>query len=335
MCPWREIARNSPNHGIMQKEVWAAIGPYLPRVQSVDFSGGGEPLLQPHLLQWIGQAHAAGCETGLLTNGMLLTPDKSQALVLSGIDWICVSLDGATAKVYEQIRQGANFEKVCRNLEAIAALRKDKAPKLMINFVLMTINFHQVEEIVRLSARLGVDQINFKQCAVTRETAGRGFQLFAARETSSIRRLQKSLNRALVLAKKLKIKTVAFPFTPREKPVCDQDPRNSMFIRHDGAVAPCINLGMGGATLFLGKEVTMPTVVYGRLPQENLATLWESEVCRQYREGFEKRVLTFEKELFESFIKSALGREQAEKQAQAAMPKAPSGCSICHYLHGL
>ena len=66
MCPWREIAKKASAQGIMTAEIWEAIRPYLPQVQSVDFTGGGEPLLQPRLAEWIAQAKAVGCETGFL-----------------------------------------------------------------------------------------------------------------------------------------------------------------------------------------------------------------------------------------------------------------------------
>jgi MoaA/NifB/PqqE/SkfB family radical SAM enzyme len=141
MCPWREIAKNVENHGIMTQEIWEAIRPHLPETQSVDFTGGGEPLLQPQLLEWIREAHAAGCETGILTNGLLLTEKKAAQIIDAGLNWICFSMDGATAEIYEEIRVGSNFETVCQNLANIAALRLHKVPKTMINFVLMPMEF--------------------------------------------------------------------------------------------------------------------------------------------------------------------------------------------------
>ena len=71
MCPWREITQNPQNRGLMSDAVWAAIRPYLSEVNSVDFTGGGEPLLQPKLEEWIAEAKNAGCETGFLSNGLL------------------------------------------------------------------------------------------------------------------------------------------------------------------------------------------------------------------------------------------------------------------------
>jgi MoaA/NifB/PqqE/SkfB family radical SAM enzyme len=121
-------------------------------------------------------------------------------MISAGVDWIAFSMDGATAEIYEEIRKGSNFERVCENLANIAALRVGKVPKTMINFLLMQMNFHQVEEMVRLAAQMGVDQVNFKQCDVIRDEHGKGYGLFASKETRQVRRLEKSLsmeNRAL------------------------------------------------------------------------------------------------------------------------------------------
>jgi MoaA/NifB/PqqE/SkfB family radical SAM enzyme len=336
MCPWREIAKNVENHGIMIQEIWEAIRSHLPETQSVDFTGGGEPLLQPRLLEWIREAHSAGCETGILTNGLLLNEKKAAQIIDAGLNWICFSIDGATAEIYEEIRVGSDFETVCQNLANIAALRLYKVPKTMINFVLMPMNFHQVEDIVKLAHRLGVDQVNFKQCDVIRGEQGKGYGLFAVEKTNDIRRLEKALGKARRLAKKLKIKTTAFSFIPEEQPVCAQDPRNSLFILHNGAVGPCINLAIGGATTFLGRDVIMPTIHYGRLPNQKLTDLWEAETCKFYRERFESRVRAYDAVVVDSTIGSSWAKFRETLQAaKEAMPEAAEGCKICHYLYNI
>jgi len=206
----------------------------------------------------------------------------------------------------------------------------------MINFVLMNMNFHQMEEIVRLAGRLGVDQVNFKQCDVIRDRAGKGLGLFGPWETRQIRTLEKSLGKARRLAKKLRIATTAAPFTPRELPVCDQDPRDSLFIAYDGTVAPCISLALGGSTTFLGKEATMPSVHYGRLPVDDLMDLWQTNICRSYRQRFEERVRIHDNTLIRNILDSGgSGREEIFQAAREAMPDPPGGCNVCHYLYDI
>jgi len=335
MCPWREITKDSQNRGLMSPQIWAAIRPHLTEVNSVDFTGGGEPLLQPRLEAWIADAKRAGCETGFLSNGLLLKKDRLIRILEAGVDWICISMDGATADTYNRIRIGSDFERVCENVANIAVLRTAKHPKTMINFVMMDINLDEVQKIVGLAATLGVDQVNFKQCDVSRGTSGKGHGLFGAEETRDIRRLRKSLQKARRLAKKSKVATTAAAFTPQERPVCEQDPRDSLFIRYDGAVAPCINLAIGGPTTFLGRDAVIPSVLYGRLPEDDLMALWQSETARSYRQRFELRMQKHDHEIVNQLLASSSNRQKTLQAAIDAMPDPPRGCNVCHYLYDL
>lgn len=335
MCPWQEISQAAGKHAHMSDTVWEAIKPHLPKITSVDFTGGGEPLLQPRLTNWIEDAHKAGCETGILTNGLLLNKTKARELLDAGVDWICISMDGATAQIYEKVRQGADFNKVCTNLRALNQMRPGKHPKTMINFVIMQINVHQMKEMVFFAHDLGVDQINFKQCDVIRGEHGKGLGLFASQANKATRQLQHSLDDARKLAKKHHIITKAFAFTPNELPVCAQDPRHSMFVRYDGTVAPCINLAAGGLTTFIEKEVTMPHVHYGRLPEMDLQDIWETQLCHFFRQRFNARKKAHEKIYMEGMLKATSNLERLHQQAVDAMPEAPKGCRICHYLYDI
>jgi len=336
MCPWREITKNVENHGLMSQDIWRSIRLHLSDIKSIDFTGGGEPLLQPKLAEWIAEANAAGCETGFLSNGLLLKEERLQRILDAGVDWICISMDGADAGIYEAIRIGSNFERVCENVAKIAMLRSGNRPRTMINFVLMDLNFHQIEDIVRLAAQLGVDQLNFKQCDVIRGESGKGHGLFGVEETKDIRRLKKSLGKARRLAKKLNMATTAFAFTPEERSVCQQDPRDSLFIRYDGFAAPCINLAIGGPTTFLGQEVRMPNVHYGRLPDTDLLALWQSESCEFYRQQFELRAKKHDEAIVSGMLSASGARRlKALQAAKDAMPEPPQGCNVCHYLYDI
>ena len=201
---------------------------------------------------------------------------------------------------------------------------------------MMTVNVHQLEEIIKLAAKLGVNQVNFKQCDVIRGDNGKCYGLYAPEETKEVKLLQKSLSRAESLARKLNIDTTAFSFTPEEQSVCDQDPRNSLFISYNGSVSPCINLAIGGATSFLGDDVEMPTISYGSLPSQSLEDLRETETCGIYRKRFQQRVVIHNAVLQRSdFGHSMIKLQEAFDKAIEAMPDPPNGCEICHYLYGV
>jgi MoaA/NifB/PqqE/SkfB family radical SAM enzyme len=336
MCPWKDIRRDIPDKGLMSPAVWDALRPHLDEVVSVDFTGGGEPLLQPHLAEWVAEAKSAGCETVVLTNGLLLSGETAGALISAGLDWLCVSMDGADKATYESIREGSDFERVCDNLARIEAGRKGGPPKTMINFVMMPSNMGQVEDIVRLAARLGVDRVNFKQCEVIRGEHGKGHGLFEPDESRAVKESAKSLARALSLAKKLGVSTSSYPFTPTELPVCEQDPRSSMFVRYDGIVAPCINCAYGGPTTFFGNEANMTAVHYGRLPETDLLEVWNSEPARAFRECFDKRSKAYENTFSRSLLEDPLRPpDRIHEIAVKRMPSAPESCRVCHYLYGI
>lgn len=334
MCPWKAVRRRARSAGLMADDVWEALKPRLREVESIDFSGGGEPLLQPRLAGWIRRAAEAGCTTGFLTNGTLLDEATCAELLAAGVDWIAVSVDGAEAETYESIRRGASFEAVRSNLRRLVRARAGRRPWVMINFVMMPSNVGQLRAMVRMASELGADQVNFKHCDVIRGNEGRELGLFASKADKKIRRMQRELARACRLARRLDVVTTAFSFTPDELPVCAQDPRRSLFVRYDGRVSPCIGQAYGGPSSFLGRDVVMPEVAYGRLPRDDLRVLWDTEDCRFYRERFDQRIEAHDAALHRLDPGSSpLSLREYFARAREAMPAAPEGCRSCHYLY--
>ena len=85
---------------------------------------GGEPFLHPDLLAMIGEALERG-PVGVLTNGLLLTPDRCRRLrELSdrseySLD-IRVSLEGNSAELNDPIRGDGTFGKICDGIRNLA-----------------------------------------------------------------------------------------------------------------------------------------------------------------------------------------------------------------------
>jgi MoaA/NifB/PqqE/SkfB family radical SAM enzyme len=224
MCPWRGEAGRSDGSGLMTQPVWAAIRPWLGEVETLDFTGGGEPLMHPRLPEWIRDSTAAGCRAGFLTNGSLLTPALARQLVDGGLDWIGFSVDGATADMYATIRPAADFNRLCDHIAHTVSLKREGRPQVILNFVMMALNVHQLADMVRLAADLGVDRLNFKQCDVIRTVNDGNSGLYGERRDKQIRSFEKQLRKARRLAERLCVETTAFAFSPDELPVCAQDP---------------------------------------------------------------------------------------------------------------
>jgi len=79
----------------------------------------------------------------------------------------------------------------------------------------------------------------------------------------------------------------------------------------------------------------MPVIHYGSILEQDLMELWKTEACKFYRERFAERVKAHEDTIVESLVGSSSNREKALKAAREAMPEAPQGCKVCHYLYDI
>ena len=89
-------------------------------IKRIVFSGLGEPLMNPRLPEYVRMVVEAGIagRVEIITNGLLLTPEKSSALVAAGITNINISVQGLDAAGYEGtcgIR--IDFERYLENLK--------------------------------------------------------------------------------------------------------------------------------------------------------------------------------------------------------------------------
>ncbi len=108
----------------------------------------GEPLLDPYLYERIKYAKAIGIpRTYLSTNASLLTAEKGERLIQSGLDSITVCLDGTDSETFESIRIGLDFDTVFQNIKGFMALKKklhSSTPHVLLQFVATKKNAAQI-----------------------------------------------------------------------------------------------------------------------------------------------------------------------------------------------
>lgn len=134
----------------------------LPDLNDLTLQGLGEPLLHPRLLEMVREARERGIRVGFNSNATLLTRSMSEKLVRAGLDWLHVSLDGASAATYESIREGARLPTVLRNLADLVAVRQAlgrENPQLRVVFVAMRRNIAELPALVELVGRIGVTDL--------------------------------------------------------------------------------------------------------------------------------------------------------------------------------
>lgn len=94
-------------------------------IQHVNFFNWGEPLLNPHLTEYIHYFSCRGKSTAISTNFSVKEHDDKflERLVESGIGEVYVSVDGASEETYERYRIRGDFRRVLRNMKALNAAK--------------------------------------------------------------------------------------------------------------------------------------------------------------------------------------------------------------------
>lgn len=131
-------------------------------------TGAGEPFASKIFMdffQKIDETRHPRLRITLRTNGILLTPARWEQIKNAhfAIDAILISMDAATEKTYQKLREGADFKQLLKNLEFLEELKKTKKFKLGLNFVVQEENFKEMPRFLRLARRFHCDEVTFTQ----------------------------------------------------------------------------------------------------------------------------------------------------------------------------
>lgn len=129
-----------------------AILDQLPELEALHLQGLGEPMLHPQFFAMVEMAATRGIRVTANTNATLLTRERARRCTDSGLAALSVSIDGASAPVYEAVRRKASFPKLLRNLDRLVAAREAAGSRLELRavMVLMRANLDELPALVEL-----------------------------------------------------------------------------------------------------------------------------------------------------------------------------------------
>lgn len=129
----------------------------------------GEPYLNTGFLDMVAYASSKKIYTATSTNAHFLDDETARKTVLSGLDRLIISLDGTTQDTYEQYRRGGALDKAIQGARNIVKWRKElksKKPYLVLQFLVVRPNEHQVDEVKKMAKEIGMDDVWFKSAQV-------------------------------------------------------------------------------------------------------------------------------------------------------------------------
>lgn len=138
------------SEGFMEWDTYVALIDGLgefPTAETVAFAGFGEPLMHPRFVEMVQLAHDRGLRTEVTTNALLIDREKAAQLLDAGLDQLVVSIDGASAEAFTDVRTGASLSKVVENIQLfwqVGQLGTTLPLTIGIEFVAMKRNIHEL-----------------------------------------------------------------------------------------------------------------------------------------------------------------------------------------------
>lgn len=134
----------------------------------------GEPLLNKQLPALIAKCKQR--DIWVLISSNMSVPLKDEmidALVMSGLDSINLSIDGATQSTYERYRRGGNLELALSNARRLVAAKrrlKSATPHLIWRYLDFPWNRHEIEAARQLAMQIGVEEFGVSAGVMTPQT---------------------------------------------------------------------------------------------------------------------------------------------------------------------
>ncbi|MFL5244214.1 MAG: radical SAM protein [Gemmataceae bacterium] len=290
MCPI-QFRQDGPPHGppaFMKFEVFTSIIDQLHELNELHLQGLGEPMMHPRFADMVAYAVRKGVKVSTNSNLTLLNPDRAERCITSGLDCIHVSIDAASAEIYERIRVRARLDRVLRNVELLLAARKrlgSEHPRLKLVMVVMRQNLSELPEVVRLAHRYAMDSVFVQHlCHDFGESSlpahYQPMRDFVQAETlleADPACVEQYFTEAKQVAEKLGLelrlprthKRLHAPGTPGPKR-CDW-PWNGPYFSYQGLAMPCCMIA------------TPDRLNFGQIEPDNFQSIWNGEGYQGFR----------------------------------------------------
>ncbi len=250
-CPRQTLTPlTKEDFGYLAADYFDAVEPHLEAALRTGMFGLGEPFLNPNFFEFLRAAKERGTYCMTSSHGMSLKPRVIERILDHGLDELCVSFDGATARTTNFLRDGANFETVRKQVGDLIRRRNERGlerPRVHMSFTVSKYNMWEMRKAVRLAKELGVDLLAFSNLVLDNPE-------HAHVSAVGSRVYRWNLARARRLAGELGVEMATFfqiPFPYREQPVPATDASvrygcseawRAMIVERDGNMKPCCYL---------------------------------------------------------------------------------------------
>ncbi len=292
MCPiqFRTDGAHGDPPAFMSYRDFCRLIDQFPNVTELQLQGLGEPLMHLHFFDMVRYATECGIRVSTNTNLTILSESRAEDCVQSGLHTMHVSIDGASAAVYEAIRARARFDKVLRNLRRLMHAKEQlqsALPHIRLVCVVMRKNLPELPDLVRLAHEEGIDTLSVQHlCHDFGESSLPEkywpMRAFIEQETllnEDPQRVEEFFRQARETAQCLGVALRLPNVRPKRHAAsvagrarCDW-PWRGAYISYDGQAMPCC------------MAATPERVSFGNMADEGAATIWNNDAYNTFREN--------------------------------------------------
>jgi tungsten cofactor oxidoreducase radical SAM maturase len=254
----------------------------LPDLTRVVFTGFGEPLLHPNILEMIQTVRDHGLAVTLGSNGLLLDAEMARELVRLGVDRLVVSVDGVKPETYAAVR-GAKLSRVLTNIHTLNQVKGQLGsltPTLDIEFVVLRSNVAELAELAGLAMRLNAARVLVSNLLpYTEEMRTEILYGYEPRSPFSAHGWPVKAD-AWVMWGTLELPRMHWGAERRCRFVRDR----AIVVGWDGGVSPCYALSQNYSYFAVdGRKKRVSRYVLGNVNEKPLAEIWTSEEYVRFR----------------------------------------------------
>ena len=237
----------------------------FPSSVTIHLQGLGEPFLHKDVFKMIQYTKFKKLNIGLTTNATLITDSIIDKILESKLDYLEISMDGATAKTYEDIRAGANFKVFIDNVRKLSQRLNSKV-ELKAIVVVMKENYQELPNLIKLLANLKIPSVLLIRIQYWDEDQG----LINSENKELDQKIKEYMHKAETLAQEHNIHFDSSIPTSTLSMGCKR-PWLSTSVTVDGYITPCC-------------RVTNPNLMnFGNILKENFKKIWNNSKYKNFR----------------------------------------------------
>jgi len=156
---WKETSRD------ISYQEFVYIIDQFPKLKWIGLTGIGESFLNKDFLMMLELVKSRGIYIELYDNLFFPSEENIKKLVDLQVDKILISCEAATPELYEEIRPGASFEQVKKNLKILFQYKKEKQsiyPKISFHYIVMKNNLNEIPSFIKFVSEISPEPVSIQ-----------------------------------------------------------------------------------------------------------------------------------------------------------------------------